>query len=239
MQGDKVNLQDRIVRYNALGRSVLGGYQPSGMSIQKWQLLKHLENVIEVVEGILFTHIYLYEGFYNMLKSVYPNGFHQLRYAMDESVSRYYEKRQNGYLFSINETWDLSRSVRSNAISHDSEMMARSVVTTTLVNLESLLLLLSHQRETTEIRGSKINMWHNDLLKIGQYCLLPLCRLLVEQRWQLYKAAATARQMKMMFPASAYISRITATAPESTDDVDAETLKGSDLKLLQRLVAGD
>lgn len=74
-------------------------------------------------------------------------------------------------------------------------------------------------------------MFHTKLLSLGEECFQKLCRFLNEHRLQLGKDAATTKRLKMIFLASAYISEINASTLERTDDGEAATFEGSNLRL--------
>lgn len=55
-EGDLMKLQDSFVRFKALGKSVLGEYQRSGMYTKKLNLLDYFVDVIRHVGAIQFLH---------------------------------------------------------------------------------------------------------------------------------------------------------------------------------------
>lgn len=68
--------RDKLVRFEALGKSVFGGCQPSGMGTQKWHPLEHLTYAIRHIGGVECLHEGMYEGCRNILKSRYAKGSH-------------------------------------------------------------------------------------------------------------------------------------------------------------------
>lgn len=152
---------------------------------------------------------------------------------MEESANRYNEKLQNDHLSSRKEKQYIRQNqCRLYLMSHENQMMVQSAMKTTLADHKKLLVLLWRQRETTELVDCKTNMFHSDLLKLGQECFRALRRLLDERLWQLSKYAAAARHMKIIFPASAYISGVIALTLNSAGDGEAAPFEGSKFEII-------
>lgn len=150
-----------IVKLKALRMLVYDAYQPSGMETWPWELLDHSVDAISHVEGIQFYYGGLNKGSYKISKSVHAKGSHRRRSSIVEAVSRYKENFQNEYLSSRIRKQQSRRKVRKiYAMSHDSGMIARSGMETTLVDLESLPSLLTHQREAIELISNKKHVPH-------------------------------------------------------------------------------
>lgn len=163
---------------------------------------------------------------------------HLWRSDMDSTVSIYNERLHNDYLSS--KKWEQHTSQNQFELYvtfHESRMIVRSGMKTTIEDLKSLPPFLTCQIEFTETIVRKTNMFHSDLLKIDQNCFQILSRLLHEQFQQLCKSTATKRHVKMIFPASAFISGNNTPTMQSTDDGYASKFESFNLRLIQDLVA--
>lgn len=115
---------------------------------------------------------------------------------------------------------------------HDSEMMVRSYVRSTLTELESFLLLLSYDRKAPEDRAISKSLFKSDMLGLGEKCFPSLCRLLDEYPQQHCQDITLQRYVKMIFPASAYVSGISTPTLDWTTDADAVIIESKNSSFL-------
>lgn len=147
-------LRQKIVKCNSLGKYVFKAYQTSIMDTNL-HLLYRSVNSIKHVGGIQSLHGALYEYSHELFKTVYATTSKRRGSATDEAVGRYNEKLQIDHLSGRTGEWRaLQNQFKIYVVLHDSIMLFRSDVWTTLVKLESFLSLLSYARVEPEVRSS-------------------------------------------------------------------------------------
>lgn len=118
------------------------------MGTQKWYIVEHSQVAIRNIMRIQFLHRGLHGCSGKIFRSLFANGSHQRRSAMDEAVSSFNEKSHNSCLSRIKEELGTrQKQCKVYAMTQGSGMMVLSGAKSALGDLDSLLSLLPRQRK--------------------------------------------------------------------------------------------
>lgn len=163
-----MHLLDKIPRSKALGKPQLRAYQPFCIGAQKWPILDRSVSVIRHVgEYGLFT--------VDCTKSPLPSQVDVCKRLSSTEIcyewGRRWIKREitNDHLPNRNRKQHTRQNkCKTYFMFHDSEVMVFWGVEATFADPDSLLCLLSHEKEATVLIGSKENTFHINILKLCQ-----------------------------------------------------------------------